>query len=109
MSDPFVLRVLEHIYNSHYGKGVSAIVLSSGKVNIAKNPIAVLWGCSYVWAVHSLMLENKEVQFFFSKIIRKISFLLYGSKILRGTVINGRPVSLHVSVTRQQPVGIGLS
>ena len=37
----------ERIYNSHYGNGVPAIlvyllVLSSWKVNIAENPIAVM-------------------------------------------------------------------
>ena len=32
--------LLERIYNSHYGNGVPAM-LSSWKINIAENPIAV--------------------------------------------------------------------
>ena len=37
--------MLKRIYNSHYGNGagnVYLLVLSSWKVNIAKNPIAVM-------------------------------------------------------------------
>ena len=34
--------MLEGIYNSNYGNGVTLLVLSNWKANIAENPIAVM-------------------------------------------------------------------
>ena len=77
----------ERTYNSHYGNGVPAmftfLVLSSWKVNIAKNPIARLYFVDYnrdfLKSKQRRILRSKQRRILKSKNLSALKFIISGT------------------------------